>query len=72
MPRIACKREHQDGISDDQLFRRALPDNTGTGDDVEPPYAGDGVEVAKNVLLAHRTGGDEEEGFLVEEPGAKM
>jgi len=25
VPRIACKREHQDGISDDQLFRRALP-----------------------------------------------
>ena len=25
VPRIACKREHRDGISDDQLFRRALP-----------------------------------------------
>jgi len=25
VPRIACKREHLDGISDDQLFRRALP-----------------------------------------------
>lgn len=47
-------------------------DDAGTGDDVEPPYAGDVLEVVEEVFLAHRAGGGEEEGLFVEEPGAKM
>jgi len=58
------------------VLLRLLPgegrrDDTNAGGDVIAPYVRDGVEVVEDVFCADRSGGGEEEGFLVEEPGAK-